>query len=266
MSLLRLNQLNYFDPLKVDQDSEPHQNQKNGTVDLLLKVQGKGQELHRPERRRQRPLRRLPRPQLPDQQLPRPGRNAERPGQPRQSAAQPAASASTSRTSATSPSSLGFQVFTSKYDYNAAKNYQISPAARNLTRCPAVPAAELQPVLHRLHRLRQLSASGTQLQARRRHLLVQSAARSPAFSQASTNALPDARLPQRHPGPERARAASITSQASLSASPINKIGNPLQPARRHGAHRRCCSSPASAATSATSARSSNTGSSSPCRD
>ena len=42
LSLLRLNQLDYFDPLKVDQDSETHQNAENGTVDLLLKVKEKG--------------------------------------------------------------------------------------------------------------------------------------------------------------------------------------------------------------------------------
>jgi outer membrane protein insertion porin family len=42
LSLLRLNQLDYFNPLKVDQDSETHQNTENGTVDLLLKVKEKG--------------------------------------------------------------------------------------------------------------------------------------------------------------------------------------------------------------------------------
>jgi outer membrane protein insertion porin family len=42
MSLLRLNQLDYFNPLKVEQDSETHQNTEAGTVDLLLKVQEKG--------------------------------------------------------------------------------------------------------------------------------------------------------------------------------------------------------------------------------
>ena len=41
-SLLRLNQLEYFEPLKVDQDSEAHQNAEAGTVDLLLKVKEKG--------------------------------------------------------------------------------------------------------------------------------------------------------------------------------------------------------------------------------
>ena len=41
-SLLRLNQLEYFEPLKVDQDSEAHQDPDAGTVDLLLKVKEKG--------------------------------------------------------------------------------------------------------------------------------------------------------------------------------------------------------------------------------
>ncbi len=41
-SLQRLNQLEYFDPLKVDQDSETHQNNETNTVDLLLKVHEKG--------------------------------------------------------------------------------------------------------------------------------------------------------------------------------------------------------------------------------
>ncbi len=41
-SLLRLNQLDYFDPLKVEQDSEEHTDPDNGTVSLLLKVHEKG--------------------------------------------------------------------------------------------------------------------------------------------------------------------------------------------------------------------------------
>ncbi len=41
-SLLRLNQLQYFEPLKVDQDSEAHQDPDAGTVELLLKVKEKG--------------------------------------------------------------------------------------------------------------------------------------------------------------------------------------------------------------------------------
>jgi outer membrane protein insertion porin family len=42
LSLLRLNQLNYFEPLKADQDSESRQNADEGTVDLLLKLKEKG--------------------------------------------------------------------------------------------------------------------------------------------------------------------------------------------------------------------------------
>jgi outer membrane protein insertion porin family len=41
-SLLRLNQLEYFEPLKVETDSEAHQDPDAGTVDLLLKVKEKG--------------------------------------------------------------------------------------------------------------------------------------------------------------------------------------------------------------------------------
>jgi outer membrane protein insertion porin family len=42
LSLLRLNQLNYFETLKADQDSESRQNADDGTVDLLLKLKEKG--------------------------------------------------------------------------------------------------------------------------------------------------------------------------------------------------------------------------------
>ena len=42
LSILRLNQLNYFEPLKAEQDSESRQNADEGTVDLLLKLKEKG--------------------------------------------------------------------------------------------------------------------------------------------------------------------------------------------------------------------------------
>ncbi len=42
LSLLRLNQLNYFDVLKSDQDVESRQNADAGTVDLLVKLHEKG--------------------------------------------------------------------------------------------------------------------------------------------------------------------------------------------------------------------------------
>ncbi len=42
LSLLRLNQLNYFEPLKPDQDSEVKQDNQESTVDITLKVKEKG--------------------------------------------------------------------------------------------------------------------------------------------------------------------------------------------------------------------------------
>jgi outer membrane protein insertion porin family len=42
LSLLRLNQLNYFDTLKTEQDVETQQNADAGTVDLLVKLHEKG--------------------------------------------------------------------------------------------------------------------------------------------------------------------------------------------------------------------------------
>jgi outer membrane protein insertion porin family len=42
LSLLRLNQLNYFETLKSDQDVESRQNTDDGTVDLLIKLKEKG--------------------------------------------------------------------------------------------------------------------------------------------------------------------------------------------------------------------------------
>ncbi|MGC2111305.1 MAG: outer membrane protein assembly factor BamA [Candidatus Korobacteraceae bacterium] len=42
LSLLRLNQLQYFDQLKPEQDSEIKQNAQDGTVDITLKVKEKG--------------------------------------------------------------------------------------------------------------------------------------------------------------------------------------------------------------------------------
>ena len=42
LSLLRLNQLNYFDTLRSEQDVETRQNEDAGTVDLLVKLKEKG--------------------------------------------------------------------------------------------------------------------------------------------------------------------------------------------------------------------------------
>ena len=42
LSILRLNQLGYFNTLKAEDDTETHKNDDDGTVDLLLKLQEKG--------------------------------------------------------------------------------------------------------------------------------------------------------------------------------------------------------------------------------
>jgi outer membrane protein insertion porin family len=44
ISILRLNQLNYFDKLEADKAAEIKRNQKDGTVDLLLKLKEKGRQ------------------------------------------------------------------------------------------------------------------------------------------------------------------------------------------------------------------------------
>lgn len=44
LSILRLNQLGYFDTLKVEDDTETRPDADNGTVDLLLKVKEKGKQ------------------------------------------------------------------------------------------------------------------------------------------------------------------------------------------------------------------------------
>jgi outer membrane protein insertion porin family len=127
ISILRLNQLNYFNPLRVETDSETHQNQEEGTVDLLLKLTEKGKNSI--------------------------GLNGGISGLSGafigtnyqtnnflglgETLSISANLGNLSRTLALGftepyfrdkPLTLGVQVFTSKYDYNAAKNYQTAGA------------------------------------------------------------------------------------------------------------------------------------------
>ncbi len=153
LSILRLNQLNYFEPLKVDQDSESRQNADDQTVDLLLKLKEKGKnsiglnggisglqgtfvglnyetnnflglgETLSVEANIGDLSRRLTfgftQPYL---------RNK--------------------------PISLGVQVFTSKYDFNPAKAYSIATRPeREPDECAEFAADELQPVDDRIHAL-----------------------------------------------------------------------------------------------------------------
>jgi outer membrane protein insertion porin family len=128
LSILRLNQLNFFNPLHVETDSETHQNQEEGTVDLLLKLTEKGKNSI--------------------------GLNGGVSGLSGafvgtnyetnnflglgETLSLSANLGNLSRTLAfgfnepyfrDKPISLGLQVFTSKYDYNAAKNYQATTGA-----------------------------------------------------------------------------------------------------------------------------------------
>jgi outer membrane protein insertion porin family len=131
-SLLRLNQLEYFEPLKVDQDSEAHQDAEAGTVDLLLKVKEKGKNSI--------------------------GMNGGVSGQ---SGAFLGVNYQTNNFLGLGetlslqgnignvsrqftfgftqpyvrnrPLNIGFQIFNQKQDYNAAKNYQATGASVNLT-------------------------------------------------------------------------------------------------------------------------------------
>ena len=132
LSILRLNQLNYFETLKADQDSETRTNADEGTVDLLLKLKEKGKNSI--------------------------GLNGGLSGLSGsfiglnyetnnflglgETLSVVANIGSLSRNLTfgftepylrNKPVSLGFQVFAQKYDYNPAKSYQTSGAGVNLS-------------------------------------------------------------------------------------------------------------------------------------
>ena len=171
-SLLRLNQLEYFDPLKVDQDSEAHQDPDAGTVDLLLKVKEKGKNSI--------------------------GMNGGVSGLSGaflglnyqtnnflglgETLSVQANLGSISRTFLfgftqpyirNRPINLGFQIFNNKQDYNAAKNYQATTGASlNLSTAREIADAELQRGLRRHELLCQLSAQAACFPARGRHVFA----------------------------------------------------------------------------------------------
>jgi outer membrane protein insertion porin family len=171
-SLLRLNQLEYFDPLKVDQDSEAHQDPDAGTVDLLLKVKEKGKNSI--------------------------GMNGGVSGYSGaflgvnyqtnnflglgETLSVQANLGSISRTFLfgftqpyirNRPINVGFQVFNNKQDYNAAKNYQATTGAdAQPVHRPEVAHAELQRGFRRLQFLRQLPVEAARVPARGRYLFV----------------------------------------------------------------------------------------------
>lgn len=122
-SLLRLNQLNYFNPLRVETDSETHQNQEAGTVDMLLKLTEKGKNsiglnggisglsgAFVGTNYQTNNFLGLGETLSVQANLGDLSRNLQ--------------FGFTEPYFQNKPLSLGFSVFTSKYDYNAAKNYQ----------------------------------------------------------------------------------------------------------------------------------------------
>ena len=159
LSLLRLNQLEYFEPLKVDQDSEAHQDPDAGTVDLLLKVKEKGKNsiglnggvsglsgAFLGVNYQTNNFLGL------GETLSLQGNLGNVSRQFTFGFSQPYVH--------NRPLNVGFQLFNTKQDFNAAKNYQATTgAAVNLTAAQQSLTAELQPGVDRPHLLAQLSAA-----------------------------------------------------------------------------------------------------------
>jgi outer membrane protein insertion porin family len=130
-SLLRLNQLEYFEPLKVDQDSEAHQDADAGTVDLLLKVKEKGKNSIGLNGGISGLSGAFLGVNYSDQQLPRPGRNAQPAGQSGQCEPPVHVRFHAALLPQSTVQRIGFQLFNNKQDYNAAKSYGVTTGLRS---------------------------------------------------------------------------------------------------------------------------------------
>ncbi len=260
-SLLRLNQLEYFDPLKVDQDSEAHQDPDNGTVELLLKVKEKGKNSI--------------------------GMNGGVSGLSGaflglnyqtnnflglgETLSLQANLGSISRQFLfgftqpyirNRPINVGFQIFNKKQDYNAAKNYQATTGAvAESVRCGEVADAELQPGSDGIELLHQLPAEAARLPARRRYLFVDQVEHY-GLQHRFADLLPDHRLPLRHPGVES--AGRHYQQLHLAQLRLQHGQQPDAPARRQGVSRPRSRPRACGAMCAISSRSWPTSATSPC--
>ncbi len=261
-SLLRLNQLEYFEPLKVDQDSEAHQDPDNGTVDLLLKVKEKGKNSIGMNGGISGLSGRLPRRQLPDQQLPRPGRNAEPAGQPGQHqppvplrlypALHPATAPSTWASRSSTRSRTTTRPRTTRpppappptcraAEKSLTQNYNQDSDGINFSR--QLPAASATPSSASASPIRSTTLHHYRLQHRVADLL------------------PDHRLPLRHPGLES--AGRHHQQLRLAQLLYDTVSNPC--ARAPASSLRPSSrSPACGAMCATSRRWWPTSATSPC--
>ncbi|MGB9416971.1 MAG: outer membrane protein assembly factor BamA [Acidobacteriaceae bacterium] len=223
-SLLRLNQLQYFDPLKVDQDSTATQDQANNTVSLLLRVHEKGKNsiglnggvsglsgsflgLNYQTNN----FLGLGETLSLQANLGNLQRNLQ--------------FGFTEPYFRNKPISLGFQLFSSKYDYNAAKNYQISTGGGNLT------ASQQSLVQNYNQSSTGLTVSSNYLIRHSFHRvgITYSFNRSSitAFSPASTSLFQTLAFRSGIQG-NNALEGIYSSQVSLSYT-YNKIGNPYNP-------------------------------------
>ena len=232
-SLLRLNQLEYFEPLKVDQDSEAHQDAEAGTVDLLLKVKEKGKNSI--------------------------GLNGGMSGQSGAflgvnyqtnnflglgetlSLQGNLGSISRQFTFGFSqpyvhnrPLNVGFQIYNSKQDFNAAKNYQAQTGAvRQPHAGAAIAGAELQPGFGWIDLLAAISAQAPCLPARGLYLFVEQID-DHRLQHRLADLLPDHRLPV---GRARFRCAGRhRQQHGLVHVHLQHHQQPHAPAHRQGVH------------------------------
>ncbi len=228
-SLLRLNQLEYFEPLKVDQDSEAHQDPGQRHRRAAAQGEGKGQELDRHERRRQRPVGRIPRRQLPDQQLPRPGRNAQPAGATWATSAASSPSASRSPTSSNRPIQARLpDLTTTSRTTTPPRTTRPPPASSaNLTAAEQSLTQNYNQAADGLELLRQLSAQAARLPARRLHLFAGASRSITAFSTASQTFFQTISFRSGIQG-SNALAGIINSQVSFTYS-YNTINNPVRP-------------------------------------
>jgi outer membrane protein insertion porin family len=223
-SLLRLNQLDYFDPLKVDQDSTATQDQANNTVSLLLRVHEKGKNSiglnggisglsgsFLGVNYQTNNFLGLGETLSVQANLGNLQRNLQ--------------FGFTEPYFRNKPISLGFQVFSSKYDYNAAKNYQISTGGGNLT------AAQQSLVQNYNQSSTGLTVSTNYLVRHSFHRLglTYSFQKSSitAFSPASTSLFQTLAFRSGVQG-QNALQGIYSSTASFSYT-YNKIGNPYNP-------------------------------------
>ena len=125
LSLLRLNQLQYFEAAEAgtgfgNQAEPPGRDGRHHA-----EGEGKGQEQHRPDGRRQRTFRRVHRRELHDQQPVRQGRVADRPGVRSASTRRTRRCRSPSRTCSTSRCSSVGRCYHSSYNYNQQQQLEV---------------------------------------------------------------------------------------------------------------------------------------------